>query len=1143
MSTQAVTNSEEQVAESVPQEVATSDDSTITKMEQQVAETPQGHPDLPGYLLELGNALIQRHLSSGNLNDLVRALQSNQDALTLISSDNPEKALYLYGVATAFGIRYQRFGDLPDLEEAMQKSQEAVDITSTDPIAGAGYLQNLAVCFTERYERLGDMKDLDAALQINQEAVDLTPTDHPGRAIILQGLAVSSRDRYERLGQTEDLERALQSDQEALTLTPKDNPERAGCLQSLAISLKHRYRRFGDPKDLEAALQYNQEALDLTPADDPDRALCLQGLATSLMQKYEQFGDLKDLESALKNDQEALDLTPEDHPDRAAQLHNLGSTFRKRFERLSDLKDLEQALQKDQRALELTPSDHPDRVKFLRSLSHSFRDRYERLGLLRDLEAALNGMQEAIALTPAHHPYHIQLLQALSVCFNSRYQRLGDAKDLEAALKSDQEALDLLPENHPDRAGHLTSLAFSFRSCYLRFGNLKDLEEALHKDQAAVDLTLSGHPLKAQYLHNLAASLGSRYLKLGDIEDLEATLQRAQEALDETPVDHPDRAERLQVLATSLLDKYHQLREWKDLEAALQKGQEALSLVLPDHPDRAKHLQSLASTFRHRFRKTQDLKDLQAVHTYYSASFNTQASPSNPEQSWTAALEWASFSEEFEPAYCLAAYSEAFRILPEIIWIGHNIPVRHEAIRRLDIGRIASTATRTCIKLSNLTSAVEIMEQAVATTFQQMLQLKTDVDVLPSEEAEELKKLSFDLYSGTATDPQQVARKRNELLEKIRKEPGLQYFLLPKPYTALALASQNGPIVVLNSLKHGCDGIIIANPTSEPVRVPLPNVTLEVLKMQQTKLKELLGRCNVRNRGQSAATRLFGCQEGFFSKSTGECFAEILAWLWTHVVSPVYQTLESLGITGGRMWWLPTGAFTGLPLHASSPNKQFIHSYTPTLGSLLEAHSKNLSSVNHKFGVVGVTHTGPGRENYLRGVGQELQNIRSVVSHAQCLEGEKATPDAVKHLLEDCSWVHLACHGTQDLINPTKSCLLLYGGILELDTILKMPLSNAELVFLAACQTAMGDSELVNESFHLGGGLIAAGFRGAIGTLWSMNDADGPPVAKNVYSHLFRDGKHPQASDAAEALQLAVDELKAQNVSYERWIPFIHLGV
>jgi CHAT domain-containing protein len=137
----------------------------------------------------------------------------------------------------------------------------------------------------------------------------------------------------------------------------------------------------------------------------------------------------------------------------------------------------------------------------------------------------------------------------------------------------------------------------------------------------------------------------------------------------------------------------------------------------------------------------------------------------------------------------------------------------------------------------------------------------------------------------------------------------------------------------------------------------------------------------------------------------------------------------------------------------------------------------------------------------------------------------------------------LACHGYQNLQHPTQSHLQLYGGVLDLETILRMPLPNAQFVFLATCQTAMGDAQLVNESFHLGGGFITAGFQSAIGTKWSMNDSDGPTVAEIVYSHMFREGQHPKNVEAAEALQLAVKHLKDKKIPYERWVPFIHIGV
>jgi CHAT domain-containing protein len=106
-----------------------------------------------------------------------------------------------------------------------------------------------------------------------------------------------------------------------------------------------------------------------------------------------------------------------------------------------------------------------------------------------------------------------------------------------------------------------------------------------------------------------------------------------------------------------------------------------------------------------------------------------------------------------------------------------------------------------------------------------------------------------------------------------------------------------------------------------------------------------------------------------------------------------------------------------------------------------------------------------------------------------------------------------------------------------------MSLPNAEFVFLAACQTAKGDAALVNESFHLGGGFIAAGFQGVIATMWSMMDEDGPAVAETVYSHLLGSGKRPRASEAAKALQLAVRKMRDARVPHEQWVPFIHLGI
>ncbi|KAF7369513.1 hypothetical protein MVEN_00281100 [Mycena venus] len=536
-------------------------------------------------------------------------------------------------------------------------------------------------------------------------------------------------------------------------------------------------------------------------------------------------------------------------------------------------------------------------------------------------------------------------------------------------------------------------------------------------------------------------------------------------------------------------------------------------------------------------------KDLTAIHAHYAASF--KITTDNPQGSWRAALQWASFAEKTEPLYCLSAYSAGFDLLPEILWIGHPIPMRHAALHESNIEQATSSAVRAYMTHSKLTSAVEIMEQGMATIFQQTLQLRTDVGELPMEQAQEFTRLSSKLHSGTITDTTEImdmVTRRNEVLAKIRQKPHLKNFLKPKPYHILRQAAQGGPVVILNSSGNHCDAILILNPISDPVHIPLPNVKLELLKSTQARLRELLGESNIRNRGQATSTRLFGKQEFFRTQTTEESFADMLSCLWMYVVAPVYQVLDAHGIYSGRLWWLPTGSFTGLPLHACPPNDKFIHSFTATLGSLANAYAKEDSNMANKVGIVGVAHGGSMDLNYLKGVKEEVGKIISIVPNAEVLEGQQATVDAVKQLLQQCSWLHFSCHGKQDLVEPTKSHLVLYRGDLALETILHMPLPHAKFVFLAACQTAMGDGQLVNESFHLGGGFIAAGFRGAIGTLWSMDDRDGPLVTEVVYSHLFRDG-YPTPSSAAEALHIAIKTLRSNKVPYERWIPFIHMGV
>ncbi len=162
--------------------------------------------------------------------------------------------------------------------------------------------------------------------------------------------------------------------------------------------------------------------------------------------------------------------------------------------------------------------------------------------------------------------------------------------------------------------------------------------------------------------------------------------------------------------------------------------------------------------------------------------------------------------------------------------------------------------------------------------------------------------------------------------------------------------------------------------------------------------------------------------------------------------------------------------------------------------------------------------------------------------HLTVLEDEKARAESVLAAIKSSEIVHLACHGIQNLDQPLDSHLMFSVGDLTLRKILTQELKQAELAFLSACQTARGDEDLVNESVHLAGGFMAAGFKGVVGTLWRIADEDAPKVAKEVYDAIVT-SEGLDVTKAADGLQSAVRKMREANLPPHRWAPFVHIGI
>ena len=256
-----------------------------------------------------------------------------------------------------------------------------------------------------------------------------------------------------------------------------------------------------------------------------------------------------------------------------------------------------------------------------------------------------------------------------------------------------------------------------------------------------------------------------------------------------------------------------------------------------------------------------------------------------------------------------------------------------------------------------------------------------------------------------------------------------------------------------------------------------------------------------------------------------------------------------------RIWWCATGPLAFLPIHAagiysnSEPgfniSDYVVSSYTPTLAAIIGAHESHQAREKYR-GLLAISQPSTPGQSALPNTEVELDIIKEQATKfgVRLLRGPKASMESVIEGMEAHSWVHLACHGVQDTIEPLKSAFCLHNKRLELSTIITKSFPYADFAFLSACQTAAGDEKLPEEAVHLAAGLMLAGYGSVIATTWSIKDKDAPVIAGHVYTELFSDTE-PDSSGSAVALHHAVKLLRQQvgDSEFLSWVPFIHVGV
>ncbi|THU94297.1 hypothetical protein K435DRAFT_860746 [Dendrothele bispora CBS 962.96] len=965
--------------------------------------------------------------------------------------------------------------------------------------------------------------------------------------------------------------------------------DHASTLTSLGLALHERFTKQQENKYVEQdtiseAIEVLSEALKLRPSPHQNRHLSLKNLAlahhTLYKYAYNLAGMHDTLDYTVSDLREALTLVST-QSDRLACQDLLAVMLCTRFIHGRQPLDLDEAILLHRKTLAVRDAFHPDRCSSLNNLAIALKTRSEHMRQVCDLDEAIALHREALATcSQSHSDQRYELALALHSCFQQTH-RLSDC---DKAITFFKEALSLISAADTERSAVLTNFAKTLRTRYMVTYHLQDLDRSIALSRRALELTPEYDYTGIICINNLAVSLCLRAEETGRLDDLNEAISICQESLTGfgRVRDNPERCTVLEILTPWSPHIYIPGRKPSTRNSNIPgASSHTWDIAIPGAglPPRYRYVwtespQILGNVLVSRFLRVDEagdhLKDAQLAQDYYQAIEETDRYPLS--QRFPATRMLARISDAGDDGHGLAldAYRESIQLLPLLATIGLDLKSRQQALM-LNTDGLAREAAACAIRHGRLDLAVEFLESGRTVFWSQALQLRMPVDQLAAvniELANKLQDISKQLENGALRD---VSRSGSgsgeqavvfdteavnyrlldvewaELVEKIRELEGFDDFLKPKSFITLSAAAQHGTIVILNasSFRSECDAILLTS-TQDPIHVPLKTLSYQTL--------EALARhmCTLTNSSLPTArsTRPY-----VIMGDSDSAFRKILSLLWKRIVQPV---LQALGLNKSekppRLFWLPTGPFTSLPLHAAGIYGEetsenvgdfVISSYTPTLNALLQE-----ATTSESFKLLAIMQpTVPGELPLKFTKDEVLQIANHIPTQSLTVYGVPEQPSHVQDILSDlttANMVHFACHGVQNSLNPLESALLLEER-LTVSQLMNLKMLNAPFAFLSACQTATGDRQLPDEAMHLAATLLFTGFRGAVGTLWSIYDQDGPIVADHFYRHLTASANSqygtPSTEHTASALHFAVNRLRTdRKCSFTRWVSFIHIG-
>jgi tetratricopeptide (TPR) repeat protein len=253
-----------------------------------------------------------------------------------------------------------------------------------------------------------------------------------------------------------------------------------------------------------------------------------------------------------------------------------------------------------------------------------------------------------------------------------------------------------------------------------------------------------------------------------------------------------------------------------------------------------------------------------------------------------------------------------------------------------------------------------------------------------------------------------------------------------------------------------------------------------------------------------------------------------LGELYEALVAPIRHLLR-----GRRLVFVPHEILHHVPLHALYDGERYLIdsfavSYAPSASIYALCHLRPSHSDGRSL-ILGVADE---RAPFIR---EESHSVAEILPQPELFLGADATQQVLRDKGPDSRFIHISTHGRFRSDNPMFSAIRLGDAYLTLYDLYQLRLP-AELVTLSGCSTGLNVVAKGDELLGLVRGLLSAGAKSLLLTLWDVQDRSTSELTKAFYVRLRQD------SDKAGALQGAMQELREKHPHPYYWAPFVLIG-